>query len=68
MDSSASLLSGLLFASIGTGYLLYGKKQQRQAAFYSGIALIGYPYFISQPWLLWAVGAALMAVPWLWKN
>lgn len=28
MDSSATLLSGLLFGSIGVGYLLYGNKQQ----------------------------------------
>ena len=41
MDSTATLLSGLLFGSIGVGYLIYGKKQQRQAALFSGIALIG---------------------------
>jgi hypothetical protein len=68
MDSTATLLSGLLFASIGVGYLIYGKKQQRQAAFYSGIALIAYPYFISQPWQLWAIGLALMAVPKVYKG
>ena len=38
----ATLLSGLLFSSIGIGYLMYGKKQQRQAAFFSGLALLGY--------------------------
>lgn len=68
MDSTASLLSGLLFASIGTGYLIYGKKQQRKAAFYSGIALIVYPYFISELWLLWTIGLALLVVPKVWKD
>ncbi|MDP3847449.1 MAG: hypothetical protein Q8R10_13615 [Pseudomonas sp.] len=29
MDSTATLLSRLLFGSIGVGYLIYGKKQQR---------------------------------------
>ncbi|MBX9755200.1 MAG: amino acid transport protein [Pseudomonadaceae bacterium] len=68
MDSTATLLSGLVFGSIGVGYLIYGKKQQRQAAFFSGIALIVYPYFISDPWLLWAIGLGLMAVPKFWKS
>lgn len=68
MDSTATLLSGLLFASSGIGYLVYGKKQQRQAAVYSGIALIGYPYFISDPWLLWAIGLTLLAVPKVCKD
>lgn len=68
MDSTATLLSGLLFGSIGVGYLIYGKKQQRQAALFSGIALIGYPYLINQLWLLWAIGLALMAVPKVWKS
>ena len=68
MDGTATLLSGLLFASIGTGYLIYGKKQQRHAALFSGIALIGYPYFISDPWLLWAIGLGLLAVPMVWKS
>lgn len=68
MDNTATLLSGLLFGSIGVGYLLYGKKQQRQAALFCGIALIVYPYFIGDPWLLWAIGIALMAVPKVWKS
>jgi hypothetical protein len=67
MDS-ATLLSGLLFSSIGVGYLIYGKKQRRQAAFFSGIGLIGYTYLLDQPWQIWLIGLTLMAVPWLWKS
>jgi hypothetical protein len=68
MDSTASLLSGLLFASIGTGYLIYGKKQQNQLAFYTGLTLLVYPYLVDQLWLLWLLGLALMAVPVLFKR
>jgi hypothetical protein len=66
MDSTASLVSGLLFASIGTGYLIYGKKQQNQLAFYTGLTLLVYPYLVDQ--LLWLLGLALMAVPVLFKR
>lgn len=68
MDSTASLLCGLLFASIGTGYLIYGKKQQNQFAFYTGLTLLVYPYLVDQLWLLWLLGLALMAVPVLFKR
>lgn len=67
MDT-AVLLSGLLFSSIGVGYLIYGKKQQRQAAFCSGLALLLYPYVIDQLWLIWLLGLALMAVPAVFKR
>lgn len=68
MDSTANLLSGLLFSSIGVGYLLYGKKQQRQAAIVSGLALLIYPYLVDQLWLIWAIGLALLALPKVWKS
>lgn len=67
MDT-ATLLSSLLFSSIGVGYLMYGKKQQRQAAFFSDLALLGYSYLVSDLWLIWVIGMALLAVPIIWKN
>lgn len=67
MDT-ATLLSGLLFSSIGVGYLMYGKKQQHQAALFSGLVLLGYSYLVSDLWLIWVIGMALLAVPIIWKN
>lgn len=67
MDT-ATLLSGLLFSSIGVGYLMYGKKQQRQTAEERGLALLGYSYLVSDLWLIWIIGMALLAVPIIWKN
>jgi hypothetical protein len=37
----------MIFGSIGMGYIVYGKKQQRGIAFLSGFALVAYPYFVS---------------------
>ncbi len=63
MDNSASLLWGVLFGSIGMGYFVYGKKQQRGIALLSGIALIAFPYFVSNVFLIVLIGLVLMAVP-----
>jgi hypothetical protein len=62
MDSS-SIMWGVLFGSIGMGYLIYGKKQQRGVAFFSGIALCAFPYFISNIFLMLLMGAVFMALP-----
>ena len=64
MDTStASLLWGLIFGSIGMGYFIYGKKQKRGVPFASGIGLMVFPYFVSNSYLMVIVGIALLAVP-----
>lgn len=63
MDSTTLILS-LVFGSIGMGYFVYGRKQQRYAALLAGVLLCVYPYFIDQAWLSILVGLALMTLPW----
>ena len=63
MDSSAPLLWGILFGSIGMGYFIYGKKQGRGTALVSGIALMFFPYFVTNSFLMVLVGIVLMALP-----
>lgn len=63
MDNSSSLIWGILFGSIGLGYFVYGKKQQRGAALFSGIALMTFPYFVSNIFLSLVIGIVLMALP-----
>jgi hypothetical protein len=63
MDSSASLIWGLLFGSIGMGYFVYGKKQLHGIALVSGIALMVFPYFVSSWLLIVLIGIVLMALP-----
>ena len=58
-----SLLFAMLFGSIGFGYFVYGKKQQRFAALLAGLALIIFPYFVSNTYALAVVGLGLMAAP-----
>ena len=63
MGSEAWLLWGVVFGSIGLAYFVYGKKQQRFVPLLCGIALMVYPYFISNTVLLVAVGLIISAVP-----
>jgi hypothetical protein len=59
----AQLLWGLLFGSIGLGYFIYGKKQKAVVPLVCGLALIVFPYFVSNVLLLVVVGVLLTAIP-----
>lgn len=61
--STSSLLFAMLFGSIGFGYFIYGKKQQRFAALLAGVALMVYPYFVNNTYALVVIGLGLMAAP-----
>lgn len=63
MVSQSSLLWGLLFGSVGTGYFIYGRKQGRSMPLLCGIALMVVPSFM--PTALWMVvsGLALSVLP-----
>jgi hypothetical protein len=63
MDSTAVLLWGLLFGSIGFGFFLYGKRQKTIVPLIAGIALCVVPYFIANVYVLVTVGVVLMAIP-----
>jgi len=53
----------LLFGSVGFGFFVYGKKQQAIVPLLCGLALMVFPYFVSNTLLLVAIGIALMVIP-----
>src|ERR1700729_2918455 len=61
--NASSLLWGLLFGSIGLGYFIYGRRQRAVVPLLCGLALMVFPYFVSNNILLVAIGVALMAIP-----
>jgi hypothetical protein len=61
--NTSSLLWGLLFGSIGMGFFIYGRRQRAVVPLLCGLALIVFPYFVSNNILLVAIGVALMAIP-----
>jgi predicted membrane protein len=63
MNSTASLLWALLFGSIGLGFFIYGKKQRAVIPFIAGVALLAFPYFVTNSYLMVAIGLGLIAVP-----
>jgi hypothetical protein len=67
--SSGTLLASLLWGSIGTGFTVYGWKQNDMIALFGGIALVAISYFIGSPLFMSLVGAALVAgIIWLKKR
>jgi hypothetical protein len=62
LDTS-SLLWGLLFGSIGLGFFVYGRRQRTVVPLVCGIALMIFPYFVSNTILLVVLGVALIAIP-----
>jgi len=61
--TTSSIVWGLLFGSIGVGVFIYGRKQQAPVPLICGIALMVFPYFVSNIIALVAVGIALVCIP-----
>ncbi len=62
MNSTSTLMWGIIFGSIGLGFFVYGKKQKAVIPLISGIGLIVVPYFISNIYLLVLSGIVLIAL------
>jgi hypothetical protein len=62
MDTSV-LLWGLVFGSIGLGFFVYGRRQKTVVPLVCGVALMIFPYFVSNTMLLVILGVALIAIP-----
>lgn len=61
--SESWLLWGLLFGSCGLGFAVYGKRQRAVVPLVCGLALMFFPYFVSNTLLLVTIGVGLMLVP-----
>jgi hypothetical protein len=64
LDANAILLS-LVIGSVGFVSFFYGKRQGRVPQMLAGLVLMAYPYFVSNLWLMGAIGAAVCAALWL---
>lgn len=61
--NQALLLWGLLFGSIGIGFLVYAKQQRAVVPLVVGLALSIFPFFVTNVYALVLIGLALTAVP-----
>ncbi len=67
MDSSLVILVWVLAGAIGSGYMLYAKKQGRLVPFIAGLLLMVYPEFVDKTWQLLSIGIVLVIIPFLWR-
>jgi len=61
LPSPAYLLGCLIFGIVGFVAFRRGRKSQRPELKWTGVALMFYPYAVSETWMLWAFGALLTA-------
>lgn len=63
MDFSiGSLLAGFVFGVAGMFFIKEAKKQGNLPALGFGVTLLLYTYFVSNPYLCWAIGIALTVI------
>jgi hypothetical protein len=68
MPSLPSLLLTLVISSLGSGYLLYGRRNAHPIATLCGVLLMAVPMLVSGPVPLLLIAAVLLAVPFLLRG
>jgi hypothetical protein len=68
MDSTATLIWGVIFGSIGLGLFVYGKKRKLLVSLFCGIGLMVIPYFIGNIYLLVLAGLVMSVLPFVIKR
>ncbi|MFT5534792.1 MAG: hypothetical protein ACI8WM_001391 [Burkholderiaceae bacterium] len=66
--STAIFLWGGFFGAIGFGYFMYGKKQGALVPLSCGLALMIFPYFVTNTVLLVIVGSVMSVLPYFWRQ
>jgi hypothetical protein len=68
LPSPAYILGAIIFGLIGYAVFRRGRKTTQPTLTWTGVAMMLYPYAISQTWLLWAIGVAFCGWIYLaWK-
>ncbi len=62
------LLFSFVFGIIGIYAFNYGRKEKNYKPVVIGIALMGYPYFVSNTILMVAIGVGLSAALYYWRD
>jgi hypothetical protein len=63
------IAGAILFGLIGWAVYRRGRQSGQSRLVWMGLALMLYPYAVSETWMLWAVGVALTAVAyWIGKR
>jgi hypothetical protein len=68
MPSPAALFGSLIFGVIGFAAFMYGKKSALIVPMILGVALMVYPYFVPETWLIYAIGCGLTTAIWFFRR
>jgi len=68
MPSPANLFAALLFGLVGLLAFNYGRKNVCWGPMVLGLALMTFPYFVSQTWLVYLVGSGLCVALYYWRD
>lgn len=61
-----NILAGFIFGVIGLGAFQYGKSLDLWQPRTIGMAMMVYPYFVSNNWLIWGIGIGLIILLWFY--
>lgn len=64
----SNIIAGTIFGMIGLVAFMYGKKEKNYKPLGIGLVLMVYPYFISNTIMVYAVGIALTAALYFWRD
>ena len=68
LSDPAYLFGSILFSAVGFAAFVYGKRLAHWKPLVLGIALMAYPYFVSQTWAVYAVGVVLSVLIFLLRD
>lgn len=68
LPSPAYIFGAVVFGIIGIAAYRYGKKADLPIPKWLGVALMLYPYAISETWLMYAVGSGLCVALYVYRR
>ena len=68
MPSPANLFGLIVFSVIGFAMFTYARKQAKWRTAGIAVALMIYPYFVDQTWVLYTIGIALCAAMYICRD
>jgi len=68
LPTPGNLFWAILFGAIGMGAFVFGKRRGLAKPMIIGVALMAYPYFISDGTLVFVIGAALCYLLYLFRE
>ena len=63
--SPAGLLVGFVLSALGAAYVAWGRRMGDLPRLVCGMLLVVVPWFVGALWPLLAIGAGLLAAPWV---